>query len=352
MKILVTGATGRVGANLVKALLEKEHQVRAFVYPGDASRMAKLDGYDVEKIEGDLRNEDDVAQAAEGMEVIYHIGAAMGGPFDALQYFDINVRGTLNVLEAARRQKNLSRLIYASTDAVYPSEHKTSKYPEVLTEESEIRPTMPYSMTKWLGEKLCINYHQQYGLPTIALRFAHVIGPGELLEGSIPGRQIWLSNMMESLKYVRDKTPAAEARGKLEAVWPGEERLLLARDADGVPAKLAVVDIRDLIQWLLVGIYREQAVGHVLNIPGPEPVRWEIAVPLISEGLSIPYVDVSLPLGPPHVYHCETSYEKAHRLLGYQPKHGIASMLDLAIAMREGKDMGLIPTGVRYGPAE
>jgi len=71
MKILVTGATGRVGANLVKALLEKGHQVRAFIYPGDASRMAKLDTYDVERIEGDLRNEDDLSKAVEGTEVIY-----------------------------------------------------------------------------------------------------------------------------------------------------------------------------------------------------------------------------------------------------------------------------------------
>ncbi len=353
MKVLVTGATGRVGANLVKALLEKGHQVRAFIYPGDASRMAKLDEYDVEKIEGDLRNEDHISKAVEGMEVIYHIGAAMGGPFDSLQYFDINARGTLNILEAARRQKNLSRVIYASTDALYPSDHKTSRYPEILTEESEIRPTMPYAMTKWFGEQLCVTYHQQYGLPTVSLRFALVVGPGELLDMPLPGDRMWLSKMIESLKGARDRGPAfAEAFARLEAAWPGEERLLISRDGNDIPAKLAVVDIRDLVQWLLAAMDREEAVGQVINVPGPEPVKWDVAVPLISERLGIPYVDVALPLETPFVYHCEISYEKAHRLLGYQPIHGTESMLDLAIAMREGRDMGLIPTGVRYGQAE
>jgi nucleoside-diphosphate-sugar epimerase len=353
MKILVTGATGRVGANLVKALLEKGHQVRAFIYPGDAARMTKLDTYDVEKIEGDLRNEDDISKSVEGMEVIYHIGAAMGGPFDSIQYFDINARGTLNVLEAARRQKNLHRVIYASTDALYPSEHKTSNYPEILTEESEIRPTMPYAMTKWFGEELCITYNRQYGLPTVSLRFALVVGPGELIDMPLPGDRMWLSKMMESLRRLKDRDPVfAEAFAKLEAAWPGEERLLLSRDARGIPAKIAVVDVRDLVQWLLAAMDREEAIGEIINVPGPEPMRWEVAVPMISERLGIPYVDVALPLETPFIYHCEIAYEKAHRLLGYQPIHGMKSMLDLALAMREGKDMGLIPTGIPYGEAE
>ncbi len=64
MKILVTGSHGRIGANLVKRLLGKGHEIRGFVYPGDASRAHKLDGFDrVELVEGDLRDDDAVAQA-------------------------------------------------------------------------------------------------------------------------------------------------------------------------------------------------------------------------------------------------------------------------------------------------
>jgi nucleoside-diphosphate-sugar epimerase len=352
MRVLVTGATGRVGANLAVALLERGHQVRAFMFPGDASRMRKLDAYDVERIEGDLRDSEDVAGAVAGTEVIYHLGAAMGVPISSLEYFDINARGTLNVLEAARREGGLRRFIYASTDAVYPTDHKTSRTPEIITEETGIQPDMPYAMSKWIGEVLCLRYHQQYGLPVVPLRFACVVGPGELLEAGIPARGMWLGRMMESLRRASAPGPeVGEALARLEAVWPGEERLLLARDAYGVPAKLAVVDIRDLIQWLLAAMERPEAIGEVINVPGPEPVRWEVAVPMASEKLGIPYLDVSLPLGPPFLYHCETSYEKAERLLGYRPQYGNGSMVDLSIAMRQGKDMGLIRTGVPYGPA-
>jgi nucleoside-diphosphate-sugar epimerase len=352
MRILVTGSTGRVGANLVVALLESGHSVRAFIYPGDASRMRKLDAYNVERMEGDLRDSQDVARAVSGMEAIYHLGGAMGAPIGTLDYFDINARGTLNVLEAAKSEDRLQKFIYASTDAVYPTDHKTSRYPEIITEETDIQPDMPYAMSKWIGEALCLRYQQQYGLPVVPLRFACVVGPGELLERGIAARGMWLDRMLEYLR--RTSTPAPEvneARARLEAVWTGEEQLLLARDAYGVPAKLAVVDIRDLIQWLLAALEREEAIGQVINVPGPEPARWEMAVPMASEKLGIPYVDVSLPLGPPYLYHCEISYERARRLLGYEPQHGNGSMVDLSIALRRGEDIGLILTGVPYGPA-
>ena len=72
MKILVTGGTGRIGANLVKQLLARGHEIRSFVYPGDASRAHKLDAYEgVETISGDLRNYDDVKQAVAGDSECY-----------------------------------------------------------------------------------------------------------------------------------------------------------------------------------------------------------------------------------------------------------------------------------------
>ena len=82
MKILITGGTGRIGGNLAKRLLEKGHDIRSFVYPADASRVHKLDEYDrVETVVGDLRNFDDVKRAVDGVDAIYHLAAAFGGPF-------------------------------------------------------------------------------------------------------------------------------------------------------------------------------------------------------------------------------------------------------------------------------
>ena len=81
MKILVTGGTGRIGANLVVRLLDAGHSIRSFVYPGDASRAGKLDAYDgVETVFGDLRNPDDVGKAVAGVDAIYHLAAAFKDP--------------------------------------------------------------------------------------------------------------------------------------------------------------------------------------------------------------------------------------------------------------------------------
>ena len=191
MKILVTGGTGRIGANLVMRLLERGHDIRSFVYPGDSSRANKLDSYDrVETVVGDLRNFDDVKQAVEGVDAIYHLAAAFGGPFDNLQYLNINGMGTLNILECIREGlPNLHRFIYACTEAIYwRLGEKGRFFDEPISEEMVSRyKHMPYFLTKWIGEELAMTYHYQYGVPTTVFRFATVIEPGEFLnEDGLP----------------------------------------------------------------------------------------------------------------------------------------------------------------------
>ena len=191
MKILVTGATGRIGANLVVRLLDAGHSIRSFVYPGDASRARKLDAYEgVETVYGDLRNPDDVGKAVAGVDAIYHLAAAFQGPFDNRQYLDINAMGTLNILESIREQcPNLHRFVYASTEGVYLDARVNGRYsPLPNTEDTRIKyPGMGYLMTKWLGEELAMVYHYQYGVPTCAMRFSTVIEPSEFLnEAGLP----------------------------------------------------------------------------------------------------------------------------------------------------------------------
>ena len=191
MKILVTGGTGRIGANLVVRLLDAGHSIRSFVYPADASRARKLDAYDgVETVYGDLRNPEDVNKAVAGVDAIYHLAAAFQGPFNNRQYLDINAMGTLNILESIRELcPNLHRFVYASTEGVYWDARINGRYFEnPITEDMVGKyPNMPYLMTKWLGEELAMVYHYQYGVPTCAMRFSTVIEPSEFLnEAGLP----------------------------------------------------------------------------------------------------------------------------------------------------------------------
>ena len=107
MDVLITGITGRIGANLAKQLIEREHKVRGLVWPRDP-RVDNLKGMGVDLIYGSLTEKSDVAQAVEGIEIVYHLGAAFqgGGPFTDEEFFEINVRGTFNMLEAVRGEKD------------------------------------------------------------------------------------------------------------------------------------------------------------------------------------------------------------------------------------------------------
>lgn len=131
MHILITGISGRIGANLAKALLDAGHSVRGLIWERDR-RIEKFATMDVELVEGSITNPDEVAAAVEGVDAIYHLGAAFqgGGPFTNSEYFEINVRGTFNMLEAAHALgSRMQQFVFASSDALY------SKYlPNGITE--------------------------------------------------------------------------------------------------------------------------------------------------------------------------------------------------------------------------
>ena len=110
------------------------------------------------------------------MDAIYHLGAAFqgGGPFSNDQYFEINVRGTFNMLEAARlRAPNLQHFFFASTDALY-SKYVPGGVPDPIHEDRfPIEPGGMYALTKSQGEALCRGYIRNYDLPIAIFRFAH-----------------------------------------------------------------------------------------------------------------------------------------------------------------------------------
>ena len=192
MRILITGITGRVGANLAVALVGGGHQVRGLVWARDR-RVEKLEGLGVELLEGSLTEMGKVHQAVKNMEIVYHLGAAFqgGGPFTEEEYFQINVSGTFNMLEAARAQK-VDQFVFASTDALY-DKYIPGGMPDPISEETPRKARSSYALTKVLGEEMCLWYCLGYSLPITVLRFAMVMSGDEVL--GFP--QFYLSHMKD-----------------------------------------------------------------------------------------------------------------------------------------------------------
>lgn len=324
MQILITGITGRIGANLAVALLKEGHAVRGLVWPRDP-RVAKLGALDVTLDQGSLTDAADVRRAVDGMEIVYHLGGAFqgGGPFSTEEYFEINVRGTLHVLEAARAA-GVRQVLFAGTDAVYEKYVPGGMAEPIREDETPRRPRGIYAITKAMGEELCQGYWRTHGLAVTVLRFALVVGAGEIL--TFP--QFYLSRLKES-------------HAELAALWSGEERLVLLKDTVGRPFKKQIADVRDIVGGCVAALGKTAAAGEIVQLAGPRPFTWDEAIPHVSRRLQIPSVEAVV-AGIPTFYEFDLS--KARRLLDFQPQYDIETMIEDALRYRRGEPIGLLPT--------
>ena len=174
---LVTGGAGFIGSNLCEALLGLGYAVRCLddFSTGKRENLASFqDNPLFELLEGDIRDLTTCLRACEGIQYVSH-QAAWGSVPRSIQmpllYEEINIRGTLNMLEAARQQ-GVKRFIYASSSSVYGDEPNLPK-----VEGREGKLLSPYALTKLTGEEYARLYTKLYGLETIGLRYFNVFGP-------------------------------------------------------------------------------------------------------------------------------------------------------------------------------
>lgn len=177
IKFLVTGGAGFIGSNIVGALLKSGHSVRVLdnFSSGKRENLKKFEN-DIELIEGDIRSYHIVQQAVKGIEVILHQAALPSVPRsikDPITSNEVNVNGTLNILEASA-ESNVRRVVYASSSSVYGDNPELPKHEGMLP-----NPLSPYAVSKLAGEKYCAVFSQIYGLETIALRYFNVFGPNQ-----------------------------------------------------------------------------------------------------------------------------------------------------------------------------
>jgi len=175
MKFLVTGGAGFIGSNIVDELLKRNYEVTVLdnFSTGKRENLATY-GNDIELIEGDIRSYHIVKDAVKDVDVILHQAALPSVPRsinDPITSNEVNVTGTLNILEAARKN-NIQKIVFASSSSVYGDNPKLPK------DESMIpNPLSPYAVSKLSGEKYCQVFTRIYGLKTVALRYFNVFGP-------------------------------------------------------------------------------------------------------------------------------------------------------------------------------
>ncbi len=176
---LVTGGAGFIGSNIINGLLSDGHEVRALdnFSTGKRKNIAPFLSNPLFRFyEADLRHKESLDPAVQGVDFILHQGALPSVPRsieDPITTNNVNVLGTLNILESAR-QYQVKRVVFASSSSIYGNSPTLPK-----VEEMPISPLSPYALAKYTAERYCQLYYQIYGLETVCLRYFNVFGPNQ-----------------------------------------------------------------------------------------------------------------------------------------------------------------------------
>ncbi|ADL52107.1 NAD-dependent 4,6-dehydratase LegB [Clostridium cellulovorans] len=188
-KVLVTGADGFIGSHLTELLLEEGYDVRAFAYYNSFNTWGWLDTLPKDKLNsidvftGDIRDPNGVRKAMEGIDEVFHLAALIAIPFSYHSpdsYVDTNIKGTLNVLQAAR-DLNTERVLVTSTSEVYG----TAQYVPI-DEKHPFQGQSPYSATKIGADRIAESFYRSFNMPITIVRPFNTYGPRQSARAVIP----------------------------------------------------------------------------------------------------------------------------------------------------------------------
>ena len=211
-KALITGADGFIGSHLTEFLVSEGFSVRAFVYYNSFNLYGWLDTLSAEKknkidfFAGDIRDPNGVREAMKDIDIVFHLAALIAIPFSYHSpdsYIDTNVKGTLNVLQAARDNK-VERILVTSTSEVYG----TAQFVPI-TELHPKQPQSPYSASKIGADAIADSFYRSFDLPITIVRPFNTFGPRQSARAVIPTIITQLLNGVEEIK-LGDTTPTRD----------------------------------------------------------------------------------------------------------------------------------------------
>ncbi|HOT27699.1 MAG TPA: NAD-dependent 4,6-dehydratase LegB [Candidatus Ozemobacteraceae bacterium] len=310
-RVLVTGADGFIGSHLAEELVRQGHRVRAFVLYNSFNSWGWLDRSpddirrELDVFAGDIRDPHGVRQAMRDCDIVFHLAALITIPYSYHSpdtYIDTNVKGTLNIVQAAR-ELGVSRVVHTSTSEVYG----TARFVPI-TEDHPLQPQSPYSASKIGADQIAMSFHHAFGTPVSIIRPFNTYGPRQSARAVIP--------------TIITQIAAGKRKIKLGAVSP-------TRDFNY---------ISDTVRGFLAVAESAKAVGQVINIGSNYEISIGDTARLIADvmGASIDIETDEQRLRPENseVERLWADNRKAREMLGWEP----------SFAGREGLRRGIAET--------
>ncbi|MDN5345669.1 MAG: UDP-N-acetylglucosamine/UDP-N-acetylgalactosamine 4-epimerase [Petrotoga sp.] len=294
MLYLVTGGAGFIGSNIVKELLRRGEKVRVLdnFATGKRENLLPFNGDpNLEVIEGDLRSFHIVRDAVRGCDYVLHQGALPSVPRsikDPITSNEVNINGTLHILEAAR-EFGVKRVVFASSSSVYGN---NATLPKVET--MPVAPLSPYALTKYAGERYCQVFHALYGVETVALRYFNVFGPNQ-----DPTSQ-YSAVIPKFIKMIKE--------GRRPVIY-----------GDGTQSR-DFTFVSNNVEANLLACTAPNVAGEVFNIACGERYTLLDLVQTINEILGTQVEPLFEAPRPGDVKHSLADIEKAKRMLGFEVK--------------------------------
>lgn len=299
MKTLITGADGFIGSHLAEALVRAGHDVRAFVLYNSFNSWGWLDhcAKDVkghfEIFAGDIRDPNGVRTAMVQCSTVLHLAALIAIPYSYHSpdtYVDTNIKGTLNVVQAAR-DLGVEKVVHTSTSEVYG----TARFVPI-TEDHPLQGQSPYSASKIAADQLAYAFYASFGLPVVIVRPFNTYGPRQSARAVIPTIIMQIASGQQGIK--------------LGALHP-------TRDFSY---------IQDTIGGFMAAMQSEQGIGEAINIGSNFEISIGDTVRTIADlmGRDFKIVTDEQRLRPEksEVERLWAANDKANELLGWQPEYG------------------------------